>query len=86
MATLVDHFMSGLQIDQKKTRVKLQCENSVIIETGQRRKQENKVKQLLAELLMTERKYVEDLESVSNRICNHCFYLFQFCWRHKTQS
>ena len=52
MAQLVDHFLTGLTIGEGE-----HC--------PLRRKQEHRLTQLLAELLDTERKYVDDLETVS---------------------
>jgi len=51
MAQLVDHFLTGLTIGEGE-----HC--------PLRRKQEHRLTQLLAELLDTERKYVDDLETV----------------------
>ena len=51
MAQLVDHFLTGLTLGEGE-----HC--------PMRRKQEHRLTQLLAELLDTERKYVDDLETV----------------------
>ena len=51
MAQLVDHFLTGLSLGEGE-----HC--------PMRRKQEHRLTQLLAELLDTERKYVDDLETV----------------------
>ena len=51
MAQLVDHFLTGLTLGEGE-----HC--------SMRRKQEHRLTQLLAELLDTERKYVDDLETV----------------------
>ena len=54
MAQLVDHFLTGLTLGEGE-----HC--------PMRRKQEHRLTQLLAELLDTERKYVDDLETVSDQ-------------------
>ena len=51
MAQLVDHFLTGLTLGESE-----HC--------PMRRKQQHRLTQLLAELLDTERKYVDDLETV----------------------
>ena len=53
MAQLVDHFLTGLTLGGEGEQ---HC--------PLRRKQEHRLTQLLAELLDTERKYVDDLETV----------------------
>ena len=57
MAQLVDHFLTGLTLGEGE-----HC--------PMRRKQEHRLTQLLAELLDTERKYVDDLETVRVEMIN----------------
>ena len=58
VAQSVDHLVSGLETDLDRNRQ----------EFAARKKCENQLYRLLAELVETERKYVQDLEQVNNRI------------------
>ena len=58
MAQLVDHFLTGLTLADG--------EHCTL-----RRKQEHRLTQLLAELVDTERKYVDDLETVRVKTFEH---------------
>ena len=58
MAQLVDHFLTGLTLADG--------EHCTL-----RRKQEHRLTQLLAELVDTERKYVDDLETVRVETFEH---------------
>ena len=56
VAQSVDHLVSGLETDLDRNRQ----------EFAARKKCENHLYRLLAELVETERKYVQDLEQVKN--------------------
>ena len=62
MVHIVDHLVSGLQTDLEKRRAGSEA----------RIKCENQLYRLLAEMVETERKYVQDLEQVGNRINCTC--------------
>ena len=65
MGKIVEHFISGLQQDCEQLR---QQRELGVLDSEVRRKKELKLYQQLSELLDTERKYVEDLEQVSQRV------------------
>ena len=77
MGKIVEHFISGLQQDCEQLR---QQRELGVLDSEVRRKKELKLYQQLSELLDTERKYVEDLEQVSQRVpCLHVTSCSQVC-------
>ena len=64
MGKIVEHFISGLQQDCEQLRNQRDISQ---FDSEARKKKEDKLYQLLSELIETERKYVADLEEVRTR-------------------
>ena len=76
MTQIADHFIQDLQIDEEKTEENIDCseeenEKCKVTTAVKNEKHENKHKNLLLELLETERNYVQDLEEVVKNLNCH---------------